>query len=45
MMKKRVAKKILKNKEMLRYSDRQVENAQKLVDKMKPKEKQESKKN
>ena len=43
MMKKRVAKKILKNKEMLSYSDRQVEKAQKLVDKIKPKEKQESK--
>jgi hypothetical protein len=44
-MKKRVAKKILKNKEMLNYSDRKVEKAQKLIEKLKPKEKQESKKN
>ena len=44
-MKKRVAKKILKNKEMLSYSDRQVEKAQKLADKIEPKEKQESKEN
>jgi hypothetical protein len=45
MMKKRIAKKILKNKEMLNYSDRQVEKAQKLIDKSKPKEKQELKEN
>lgn len=45
MMKRRIAKKILKNKEMLGYSDQQVEQAQQLVDKLKPKEKQESKEN
>ena len=32
-MKKRIAKKIMKNKETLKYSHRQIEQAQKLTDK------------
>lgn len=44
-MKKRIAKKIMKNKEMVKYSDRQIEKAQKFLDKAKPKETPESKAN
>ena len=34
-MKKRVAKKITKNKHILKYSNRQLEKAQKVIDKIK----------
>lgn len=44
-MKKRVAKKITKNKEMLKYSDRQIKKAQKLIGKTTTNEKIESKEN
>lgn len=37
-MKKRVAKKILKNKHILKYSNQQIEKAQKVVDKIKSEE-------
>jgi len=40
-MKKRVAKKILKNKEKLKYSKQQIEQAKKVVDKIKPEDKKE----
>jgi len=43
-MKKRQAKKILKNKEQLKYSDRQIEQAGKIIDKTKPKKQKTSKK-
>lgn len=42
-MKKRIAKKIMKNKEMLKYSARQIEKAQKLIEKTRPKATEESK--
>jgi hypothetical protein len=42
-MKKRVAKKITKNKHILKYSNRQLEKAQKVVDKIKSEEKREKK--
>jgi hypothetical protein len=42
-MKKRIAKKILKNKERLNYSTQQIEKATKSLEKTKPKEQEESK--
>jgi len=42
-MKKRVAKKIMKNKAMLKYSDRQIEQAQQLLEKPKPRVAEDSK--
>jgi hypothetical protein len=42
-MKKRQAKKIMTNKERLKYSDRQLEQAGKIIAKTKPKKQEEAK--
>lgn len=44
-MKKRIAKKILKNKDRLKYSPQQLEKAEQSLEKTKPKEQGESKQN
>ncbi len=37
-MRKRIAKKVSKNKSKLKYSDQQIEKAQKIIDKMRSNE-------
>ena len=44
-MKRRIAQKIFKSKELLKYSDRQLAEAEKIINKLKPKKQEQSKEN